>query len=418
MPRRSRAAPPGWESKLRSPWREPWRRRAAWFALIVAVLLAHVMFGLRVLSSVIGWNSAAEPRRIDVTFSRQARPTATALAGVFAPLAPALQPPERPSRAVRVPRASSAPARASAPAQAASPASREELKDEALALAVALEAAQQAATAASAASAVQVAASGAAAASTAATNDARNAEPVAGPERKPLDWPPSTRLTYTLTGLVHGGNLYGDAVVEWRRDGAHYQVQSDVHVTNLFTTRRIFSDGQITAQGLSPHHFDELLSPPLVAPRSSQIEFTDDEVVLPNGNRMIKFPQTQDEASQFVQFVWLFTVHPELARPGTLIDFPLALTRSVHRWHYRVAAIEPLQLPFGTLDTVHLVPASNEPPRPNEYLFEFWMAPTLQYLPVRVLIRNDEQNLADLKLAALPLQAAPEGGAASQAPLR
>lgn len=411
---------------MRSPWREPWRRRAAWFALIVAVLLAHVMFGLRVLSSVIGWNSAVEPRRIDVIFSRQAKLTAPVLARAFVPPPPPPPPPERPSRAVRVPRASSAPARASAPApaQAASPSSSAQLKDEALALAADLEAAQRAAAAAgSAASAASVAqgaasASAAATASTAGTGDAGDVSPIAGPESKPLDWPPSTRLTYTLTGLVHGGNLYGDAVVEWRRDGAHYQVQSDVHVTNLFTTRRIFSDGEITAQGLSPHHFAELLSPPLMAPRSNHIEFTDGEVVLPNGTRMIKFPQTQDEASQFVQFVWLFTVHPELARPGTLIDFPLALTRSVHRWHYRVAAIEPLQLPFGTLDTVHLVPASNDPPRPGEYLFEFWMAPTLQYLPVRVLIRNDEQNLADLRLDALPLQAAPEGGAASQAPLR
>ena len=397
---------------MRSPWREPWRRRAAWFALILAVLLAHALIGLRVLFSVIGWNSAAQPRRIDVTFSRQARLAAPVLAGVL--VSPPPPPPERPPRAVRAPRASSAPARvsASAPAPSAPVASREQLKGEALALAAALEAAQQAAAAASPASAVQVAAS--AAASAAGPGDA----PVAGPERKPLDWPPSTRLTYTLTGLVHGGNLYGDAVVEWRRDGAHYQVQSDVHVTNLFTTRRIFSDGQITAQGLSPHHFDELLSPPLVAPRSNHIEFTDDEVVLPNGNRMIRFPQTQDEASQFVQFVWLFTVHPELARPGTLIDFPLALTRSVHRWYYRVAAIEPLQLPFATLDTVHLVPASSDPPRPNEYLFEFWMAPTLQYLPVRVLIRGDDRTVADLVLDKLPLQAVPEDGAASQATRR
>ena len=400
---------------MRSPWREPWRRRAAWFALIVAVLLAHVMLGLRVLSSVIGWNSGAEPRRIDVTFSRLARPTSPSLAAAFVAVPPAPPPPERPSRAVRVPRASSAPVRASAPAEAASPASRMQLEDEALALATSLEAAQQAAAAASAASTAQAVASAAATASMAGTGDARNLSPIAGAERKPLAWPPSTRLTYTMTGLVRGGNLYGDAVVEWRRDGAHYQVQSDVHVTNLFTKRRISSDGQITAQGLSPRHFDELLDLPLLPPRHNHIEFTDDEVVLPNGNRMIKFPQTQDEASQFVQFVWLFTVHPELARPGTLIDFPLALTRSVHRWHYRVAAVEPLQLPFGTLDTVHLVPASSDPPRPGEYLFEFWMAPTLQYLPVRVLIRNDEQNLADLTLAALPLQAAPEEGAASQA---
>ena len=398
-----------------SPWRESRRRRAGWLALILAVLLAHGLLGWRVLASVIGWNTGAQPRRIQIAFTRQLQPsTSPAAAAAVAP-----PPPEpRPARAVRAARASSAPAPASAPAQAdaASSSSRRQLEDEALALADRLERARLAAEAASAASSAVSAAQAAPAAASAAL--ARN-DAIAGPERKPLDWPPSTRLTYTLTGLVRGGNLYGNAVVEWRRDGTHYQVQSDVHVQNLFTDRHIFSDGEITPQGLSPHHFDELLEPPLMAPRRSQIEFTDSEVLMPDGRRMIKLPQTQDEASQFVQFVWLFTVHPELARPGTLVDFPLALTRSMRRWHYRVAATEPLEMPFGTLQAVHLVPVLTAPRRPNEYTFEFWMAPTLQYLPVKVVIEGDEHNLAELTLDALPLQAAPAAdGAASQPMLR
>jgi hypothetical protein len=392
-----------------SPWRESRRRRAAWLALILAVLLAHALLGLRVLASVIGWNGAAQPRRIEIAFTRQLQPSAPPAA----PAATAPPPPEpRTARAVRSPRASSAPADAAS-------SSRRQLEEEALALADRLAQAQRAAEAEAAAQAEDAAASAAAAASASSAVAAHNVDPVAGPERKPLDWPPSTRLTYTLTGLVRGGNLYGNAVVEWRRDGTHYQVQSDVHVENLFTDRHIFSDGEITAQGLSPRHFDELLELPMVAPRRSQIEFTDSEVLLPNGNRMIKLPQTQDEASQFVQFVWLFTMHPELARPGTLVDFPLALTRSMRRWHYRVAGIEPLEMPFGTLSAIHLVPVPTAPRRPNEYTFEFWMAPTLQYLPVRVVIQGDEHNLADLTLAALPKQAAPAAdGAASQAMLR
>ena len=68
MPRRSPVATAGWESRVLSPWRESRRRRAAWFALILAVLLAHALFGLRVLSSVIGWNSSPRPKPIQVTF--------------------------------------------------------------------------------------------------------------------------------------------------------------------------------------------------------------------------------------------------------------------------------------------------------------------------------------------------------------
>ena len=389
----------------------------------MAVFLAHALFGLRVLSSVIGWNTTPEPRRIEISFSQQLQP-ATPPAAAPAAVAPPAPAGPRPPRAIRAPRASSAPASAPEPDEAASSASRQALQDEAIALAERVEKARQAAEAASAASAAQaqalaVAASAAEAGSAPASAALASAADLPGPDRKPLDWPPSTRLTYTVTGLVRGGNLYGQAVVEWRRDGSHYQVQSDVHITNLFTRRHIFSDGEITAQGLSPQHFEELFEPPLVAPRRNVMQFTESEVVLPNGTRAIKLPRTQDEASQFVQFVWLFTMSPGLATPGTLIDFPVALSRSVRHYHYRVVGSEPLEMPFGTVATVHLVPELLGPRRPNEFTFEFWMAPALQYLPVRVLIKGDEQNLADLKLDTLPLQAAPApDGAASQAMLR
>jgi len=415
---------------VQAPWRESRRRRAAWFALIFGVLLAHALFGLRVLSSVIGWNSAAEPRRIEITFSRELAPTAAPAAPVIVAAAPAPAPVPRPSpRAVRSARASSAPASAPEepefhPVSPGEPSvSRAQLVGKALTLAAQIERAQQAAEAASAASAaaqraVEIAAMKAVAAS-AAIGSGHNLAPVAGPERTPMAWPPSTRLTYTLKGLYRDGPLYGKAAVEWRRVGVHYQVQFDIHVSPFFD-QHMFSDGQITDQGLSPQHYDESFEVPLVAPRVRSIEFYDDEVKLANGNRVIKLPQTQDGASQFVQFVWMFTARPELLRPGNVVDLPLALNNNLRRWHYQVVGVETLELDFGQLDAVHLKPVLDGPRRPNEYPFEIWTAPSLQYLPVRILVPIDDKNFADLSLDALPLQAAPvpEEGAASQAMIR
>ena len=103
-----------------SPWRESRRRRAAWFALILAVVLAHALLALRVLSSVIGWNSAAQPRRIEITFDRRLAPSEppTAVAVAAAP-APAARARARVPRAVRAPRASSAPAPRARPSEIA-----------------------------------------------------------------------------------------------------------------------------------------------------------------------------------------------------------------------------------------------------------------------------------------------------------
>ena len=395
---------------MRSPWRESRRRRAAWFGLILAVLLAHAFVGLRVASSVIGWNSTPEPKRIEITFAKQVTPTAPMPAAAAAPPPPAPRPP----RAVRTARASSAPLPASAPELAEEGAlyeSHAALRRQALALAASASAPSSAASAPNPAASgipdgvpppvVPVQPSGITLMAGAGVS-----APIPGPERPPLEWPPSTRLTYTLTGLYRNGPLYGKASVEWRRSGTHYQVQFDIHVSPFFD-QHMFSDGQITEHGLSPQHYDESFEVPLVAPRVRRIEFSEEEVVLANGTRVIRLPQTQDGASQFVQFVWMFSTQPDLLRPGNIIELPLALNSNLRRWRYQVVGAETLEFGFGRLPTVHLKPVLDGPRRANEYPFEIWTAPSLQYLPVRILVPIDDKNFADLSIDALPLQAAP-----------
>ena len=389
---------------MRSPWRESRRRRAAWFGLILAVLVAHALFGLRVLSSVIGWNTGPRSRPIQITFSKRAVPTAPPAA--TAPAAPLPAP-----RTVRS--ASAAPRPASAPVEpefhpaspGAPPESRAQLVGKALSVAADLERAQRARDEAETALALQVRAAEVAAAASAAARADANPAAVAGPARPPFEWPPATRLTYTLTGERGvGAHIYGHATVEWRFEGSRYQVQFDVHISPLID-QHMYSDGTIGADGLSPQHYDESFSFMFATPRARRIEFGDSEVTLNNGNRVIKLPQTQDGASQFVQFVWMFYNHPEWLTPGHIVQIPLALPNNLRRWNYQVLGQERLELAFGALDAVHLKPILDGPRRVNEYPFDIWTAPTLQYLPVQILVKAGEHTWALLTLDELPLQA-------------
>jgi hypothetical protein len=55
---------------------------------------------------------------------------------------------------------------------------------------------------------------------------------------------------------------------------------------------------------------------------------------------------------------------------------------------------------------VHVRPRRE--PRPGgDLTAEFWVAPTLQYLPARILIRQSDEVWIDLRLDRLPQQAAP-----------
>lgn len=219
-----------------------------------------------------------------------------------------------------------------------------------------------------------------------------------------FDWPPATRLVYDLTGQYRGP-LYGSGQVEWLRDGSHYQVRVTIDVNPAFT-RRLVSDGVITPQGLSPRRYDEETQVPLLAPRTHTVEFEPRQVRLSNGMTELAPEGVQDSASQFVQMTWLFLTDPERLAVGRTLDLPLALPRRVGVWTYDVAEAQPLALPFGSIDTFHLVPRASSA-RAGEFSAELWLAPSLQYLPVRILVRQSAEVWLDLRLKDRPLQAAP-----------
>jgi hypothetical protein len=299
------------------------------------------------------------------------------------------------------------PVPASAPESAPSD-SRAELEREALAAASALELAARAKAQDEEAARVRAAEAATAAS---APPVAPPVAPVAGPARPPFEWPPATRLTYTLTGeRGEGRHLYGKSTVEWRREGSRYQVQFDIHISPLID-QHMYSEGTLGPGGLSPRHYDESFSFLFATPRTRHIEFGDTEVTLNNGNRVIKQPQTQDGASQFVQFVWMFYNHPEWLQPGHLVQIPLALPNNLRKWNYEVTGLDHLDLAFGGIDAVHLKPILDGPRRPNEYPFDIWTAPSLQYLPVQILVKVDEHTWALLALDDLPMQAATDPSA-------
>lgn len=367
------------------------RHRLAWWVAIVVVLLAHAVIVRLVDDNRLGAGAADRaPKAIEVAFVRELAPTVPPVIAAPAPPSPsrrqrvvapappaasAAQPAERPSEVASV-----APAEpASAPAEgASSPA-----LDPGLALATTSASAVPSAESSASAPAV-TAASAVAAAS--------------------FDWPPSTRLSYKLTGNYRGP-VYGTAQVDWLRDGERYQVRLEVKVDPFFR-RRMLSDGVLSDQGLSPRRYDEETEVPLRETRRNTVRFEPEQILLANGKTAETTPGVQDTASQFVQMTWLFLSRPDRLQVGRTVEFPLALPRRVGRWTYDVAEREMLTLPFGEVEAFRLTPRRDSS-RPNELQVETWIAPGLQYLPVRIVIRQDAESFLELQLSGRPVQAGP-----------
>ena len=107
-------------------------------------------------------------------------------------------------------------------------------------------------------------------------------------------------------------------------------------------SRRMSSEGQLTADGLMPERYDENSKVAFRERRRATLRFEPDAIVMPNGERRERWPGVQDTASQFVQLTYLFTTRPERLTPGSTIDVPLALPRNVSHWIYDVRDLDTL----------------------------------------------------------------------------
>jgi len=200
--------------------------------------------------------------------------------------------------------------------------------------------------------------------------------------------------------------------VEWLRSGTRYQVHLDVSVGPAFAplmSRSASSEGLITAEGLRPARFDERTRIVWRGSRELQLRMDEDSVTLAGGRTVPRPEGLQDTASQFVQLTWLFNTQPWLLQPGQVLSLPLALPRRVLRWRYEVGEPEWLETPAGWLWASPVRPApdvAGEAGRLGYLVPEAWFAPTLQHLPVRILIRQPGGGHVDLRLEQLPQQAA------------
>ncbi|MEK8049860.1 DUF3108 domain-containing protein [Ideonella sp. DXS22W] len=384
-------------------------RRWVRAALTLSVATVHLLLLDEVARSRLSDGAGHKlPARIEVAFVRE--------------LAQAAPPPEAPAPAPaatpapRLPAVTQAPPRppqpaASAPADAASAAVAAASAAEASALAQAPAASAPAAAAVTVASAATAASAAQPTSALAAAMPPASAPAVAAVALSPaapaasaavasFDWPPSTQLNFNLLGNYRGP-VQGSARVEWLRDGSRYQVRMESSAGPLFKRTGI-SEGELGERGLTPRRFSGEQKVLFGNARRWQLGFGPERVTLTDGREVPAMAGAQDEASQYVQLTWLFTTQPERLKVGQSVDIPLAIGRKLERWTYDIVEEERLRLPFGEVPTFHIKPRREA--SGGDLSAEIWIAPTLQYLPVRILLRQSAEVWVDLTLAQAPLQ--------------
>lgn len=227
-----------------------------------------------------------------------------------------------------------------------------------------------------------------------AAGDAATADAAASLDATPqpwlAGWPADTRLTYRLGGRFRSGELYGDAKVQWQREGLDYQVRVEVDITML-AHLVMTSQGEVTPAGLFPRAYEELRRSKRRAAR-----FGDHALELEGGRSRPRPEGLQDTASQFVELAHRFASGREPLEVGRSVSFWMARPGAVDRWTYDIVGRETLHsATLGPIEAFHLKPRPIANPR-GKITVEMWYSPSVQHLPVRILVSMGDEAQVDL----------------------
>ena len=197
-------------------------------------------------------------------------------------------------------------------------------------------------------------------------------------------WPADTRVSYQVGGYFRG-ELHGNALVDWQRDGDRYQTRIDIDLGLVSLV--MLSQGRVGAQGLAPIAYEETRAGKR---RSALLQ---DKIVLSDGSQVPRPDGVQDTASQFVELSHRFASGQLPLEVGRSVSFWMARPGGVDFWTYDVMDKEVLQTPqLGAVEAFHLKPRPLADPRGN-ITAEMWFAPSLQYLPVRIRVSTGDAHV-------------------------
>lgn len=208
-----------------------------------------------------------------------------------------------------------------------------------------------------------------------------------------LTIPGSVRLKYAMTGRSKNMDYSAFAELSWLQDGQSYDAKMVVSAF-LIGSRSMSSSGRITADGLAPTRFlDKYRSE-----RAAHFEADKGKISFSANTPDAPWLRgAQDRLSVFLQLGSLLAGDPASYPVGTKVSLYTAGPREVDTWTFTVEAEETLSLPAGEIAAIKL---ARKPQRDYDQTVEIWFAPTMDYLPVRSRITQQNGDFIDQKLRA------------------
>lgn len=184
---------------------------------------------------------------------------------------------------------------------------------------------------------------------------------------------------------TRNGQPFATVTESYRAENGHYRIESvtkGVGVYALFGERRLTSEGEVTAAGLKPSHFELHQGDNEKKALYADFDWAANTLTMKVKGKPTKVPLqpgTQDLSSFMYQFMFK---QPQ----GDGFTLPVTTGKRLNTYHYNVAERNvPLQTGAGSFSTIHLVNADKS----AEDEKELWLGAEVHYLPVRLLLKDE-----------------------------
>ena len=198
---------------------------------------------------------------------------------------------------------------------------------------------------------------------------------------------------------TRNGQPFATVSETFRQENGKYRIESiteGLGAYALFGKRRLLSEGEVTAEGLRPRHFEQHLSnnekKSIIADfnwetktLSMKVKHSVTTATLEKG--------TQDITSMAYQFMF--------AQPtGNELVLPVTTGKKLKTYRYKVADRGlPLEIAAGKFKTLHLVDTDTSGDER-----ELWLGNESQHIPVRLSSRDDSGGKIEQTLTSLHVE--------------
>ena len=159
------------------------------------------------------------------------------------------------------------------------------------------------------------------------------------------------------------------------------------------------SQGRLSETGLQPQHFEGKRSETDPRQVRGDFDWQAGSLTISHDGKTDTLPLapgTQDRLSVLYQF--MFLAPDRLQR----LEFDMTNGRKLDRYRYTVTPNVEIDTPLGRISTLHLIKQH----RPDESATEVWLSPQHRFLPVRVMIQEENGVRYEQFITRLEIQEA------------